>query len=54
MTRDLGPSFAEMATSRLPPFQPQLTAVDMLGACDTPQVVAALERYGVRVQQESR
>jgi len=47
--RDLGPGFAEMATSREYPFDPRLTVFDVIGACDVPRVLASLEERGVRV-----
>jgi hypothetical protein len=50
--RELGPSFREMATRREVLFHPQLTAFDVVGRCDLPQLLAALDRRGVRVQRD--
>lgn len=46
--RDMGPSFAEMATARDPPFRPELAAFDVVG--DRERVLAALDRRNVRVE----
>lgn len=40
--RDLGPGFREMATSYEYPYDPRLLAVDVVGDCDVPRVLAAL------------
>ena len=48
--RDLGPSFVEMATSREYPYDPRLTVYDVIGACDVPHALAALEGRGIRVE----
>ena len=47
--RDLGPSFAEMATDREYLYDPRLTVYDVIGSCDVPDLIAALEERGVRV-----
>lgn len=40
--RDLGPSFHEMATGEFP-FDPRLTVYDVIGDCDVPHVLRALD-----------
>ncbi|MEF8789026.1 MAG: acetylxylan esterase [Haloarculaceae archaeon] len=49
--RDLGPGFAEMATSYEYPYDPRLTVYDVVGDCDVPHVLAALEERGVAVER---
>ena len=49
--RDLGPSFREMATSREYPYDARLTAFDVVGDCDVPRVLAALDDRDVRVER---
>lgn len=46
--RDLGPSFREMATSREYPYDPRLTVFDVIGDCDLPDLLAALDDRGLR------
>lgn len=41
--RELGPSFREMATSHQYRFDPRLTVFDVIGDCDVPQLIGALE-----------
>jgi pimeloyl-ACP methyl ester carboxylesterase len=41
--RALGPSFREMATSRRYPYDPRLTAFDVIGDCDVPHLLVALD-----------
>ncbi|WP_459193313.1 alpha/beta hydrolase family protein [Halosimplex sp. J119] len=48
---DLGPSFYEMATRREVPFDSRLTVADVIGDCDLPYLLAALEQRGVPVDQ---
>ncbi|WP_114576935.1 S9 family peptidase [Saliphagus sp. LR7] len=48
--RDMGPSFAEMATDRNPPFRPELTAFDVVRTCDRERTLAALARRNVAVE----
>ena len=48
--RDLGPSFAEMATGREYPYDPRLTVFDVVGTCDVPHALAALSERDVRVE----
>lgn len=50
--RDLGPSFHEMATGRKYPYDPRLTVYDVLGDCDVPHLLAALDQRGVDVERE--
>ncbi len=50
---DLGPSFAEMATSREYPYDPRLTVYDVVGSCDVPHLFAALEEREVRVERST-
>ena len=50
--RNLGPSFVEMVTESDVPFYPQLTVFDVVGVCDIPHVVAALDEQGVPVETE--
>ncbi|PSP54536.1 hypothetical protein BRC82_10170 [Halobacteriales archaeon QS_1_67_19] len=49
--RDLGPSFRELATAREYPYDPRLTVTDVLGDCDVPRLLAALEDRNVRVER---
>lgn len=51
--RTLGPSFFKMATDREVPFHPQLTAFNMVGECDIPHLLAALDQRGVHVENET-
>lgn len=51
--RDLGPSFAGMATSREYPYDPRLTVYDVVGNCDVPHLLAALEERGVSVDRSA-
>lgn len=51
--RDARPSFHERTTERDVPFDPGLTAFDVLD-CDLPRLTAALERRGVDVAGEFR
>lgn len=46
---DLGPSFYEMATQRMVPFDPQLTVCDVVDDCDLPHLLAALEQRGISI-----
>nr|WP_264383091.1 acetylxylan esterase [Halocatena marina] len=46
---DLPPSFYEMTTGSNVPFHPQLTVFDVIGACDVPQLLTALDQRGVQV-----
>lgn len=47
--RGLGPSFHERATSSEHPFEPRLTVYDVIGDCDVPHLLAALDDRDVRV-----
>ena len=47
--RALGPTFFERATERGAPFDPRLTVFDVIGECDVPHLLAALDGRGVRV-----
>lgn len=47
--RELGQSFRERTIDPELSFDPSLTAYDVIGRCDVPTVVAALERRGVQV-----
>ena len=51
--RDLGPSFDEMATAREYPYDPRLTVYGVVGTCDVPHVLAALEDRGVRIERSA-
>ncbi|WP_415379770.1 alpha/beta hydrolase family protein [Halosimplex sp. TS25] len=48
---DLGPSFYEMATRRAVPFDSRLTVADVIGDCDLPHLLAALEQRGIPVDR---
>ncbi|MFW6376560.1 MAG: alpha/beta hydrolase family protein [archaeon] len=45
--RNLGPSFHGMATRREYPYDARLTAFDVIGDCDVPDALTALERRGL-------
>jgi hypothetical protein len=45
--REIGPSFHEMATSRDYPYDARLTVFDVIGDCDLPDVLAALNHRNV-------
>jgi dienelactone hydrolase len=47
--RDLGPSFADLVRQHDVPFEPRLTAYDMVDSCDLPHVRAALSARDVDV-----
>lgn len=49
---DIGSSFAELATGRNVPFRPQLTVFDVVGECDVPHLIAALDQRGVHVSEK--
>lgn len=49
--RELGPIFHEMATSHEYPYDPRLTVFDVLGDCDVPHVLAALDERGLTVER---
>lgn len=49
--RDLGPGFREMATNREYPYDPRLTAFDVVGDCDVPHLLAALDDRDLRVER---
>ena len=49
--RDPGPSFAEMATDREYPYDPRLTVFGVVGTCDVPHLLAALDERGVRIER---
>jgi hypothetical protein len=46
-----GPGFAERATGYEYPYDPRLTVYDVVGDCDVPHVLAALEERGVAVER---
>jgi dienelactone hydrolase len=48
--RDLGPSFYEMATGEFP-FTPQLTVYDVVGDCDVPHLISALDDRELHVDR---
>lgn len=50
--RDLGPSFHEMATSREYSYDARLTAFDVIGNCDVPDLLAALDEREVTVDRK--
>lgn len=48
---ELGPSFHEMATSHGFRFDPRLTVFDVIGDCDVPQLITALEDRDLRINR---
>lgn len=50
---DLGPSFYEMATNREAPFDPRLTVSDVVGDCDLPHLLSALDQRGVSIDRDT-
>lgn len=48
---ELGPSFREMATSHQYRFDPRLTVFDVIGNCDVPQLLAALEDRDIQIDR---
>jgi hypothetical protein len=42
-----------MATSREYPYDPRLTVYDVVGNCDVPHLLAALEERGVSVDRSA-
>jgi hypothetical protein len=49
--RDLGPSFHGMATTREYPFDPRLTVSGVIGKCDAPHLLVALDDRDLRVER---
>ena len=49
--RDLGPSFHGMATTREYPFDPRLTVSGVIGECDVPHLLVALDDRDLRVER---
>lgn len=49
--RNLGPSFHEMATSHQFRYDPRLTVFDVIGDCDVPQLIPALDDRDIQIDR---